>query len=875
MNHQPILRAITNTPLIGSNGISRTGENTPTNNPCPTVGTTPSTPAVVRRQREKHLRDKLRDESAKNDDLYSQVTQLQSELNEKNKKISCLNEKISDLRSQLNQSVDQAIHDAIVLQNKKLSSKVESLQQHEKIIRELKAEVEQENSEMREQLESLSKQVIEVEKLRIQLKESNEEKELLVQEIKNAFEKLKATENVCKEQVETLMVNYEEKIAYLNEKLESMEPCHNFSGSFLLPTDTQGETQQQQDQPESLGFFHELRANDLSRENDQLKIQLESVSEQLRCLQSQMDTQKAEFENLVSELKSEKSELQEQNSSLQISIIELTSTLARKENDLNSCQTKFDELLTDRKSLKCQVEAYQEQVSSLSDQMALFKQQTDQKSLQLEAYEAEIECYRDRIKSYENEIVQLEQRLSSMQGQLNDRLEMIKNQGEQIHELWDRVLESETTSNSLGAQLEKANSQVREKSDELDAKILQIDSLNGKLKESEDKIRQLQNEYYELVEQNHVLTLKSTEKDSKIEELIDERSKLQISHQNSLKNLQTSYHEMNILVEKVQGRNVANKEQIEKLQDELAALQSENESLKANNEKLSRCKVDESEVSQLNDKLNQALALLEEKEKQMYNLKCDLDLTEESFQAERATKNRYSREIARLETLLKEQKELNSRNTQIIVPTTINVHSSDVHKGVAIAEQVQQNLVLAATNKLNDSQTFKKPFPLTGRDSVALNNSTSSLGSLWTSHQSSANSTRGSEYFTAYEDEDRLSVLQNRNRKQPLHLKSSYAAELQNLPSDENVIKAIAKGKPATLPPKVSQSNLDQTFTLTETTTTTTTTREVKLTSNVENATKLIKKGISPGSRSVFRRAIMAPKSWSPGQRKPTNEIPY
>ena len=228
---KPVLRAIQNTArCMSSSFASPAGES---GSPKPRSTATPPTPGAFKKTFSdiEKLNKQVRQEKSRNDLLSDRVKITEEQLKSRDKQIAKLKENIFSLRTELNESAPKSDYDRLKSECERQRETVSQLKSGEKSIS-------QENTELRDELKHSGKFIDELEqKLKSlestgkKLAEVEEERDSLVNELRRFAEKLIQSEQLRKEEKETLEQFYKRQL----EDLEELIPCKSSNFDVCAP----------------------------------------------------------------------------------------------------------------------------------------------------------------------------------------------------------------------------------------------------------------------------------------------------------------------------------------------------------------------------------------------------------------------------------------------------------------------------------------------------------------------------------------------------------------------------------------------------------------------------------------------------------------
>lgn len=481
-----------------------------------------STPAVVRKKCQeiedvaKKLRTRLREETDKNEDLSLQLTQMKQESQDKDKKLHGLNNVISELRNRLYESVEASLHDSIVQELDETKKKIKDLEEAQKRTSQTKKDYEDQLASLEGEVDKLKEQLKAAEIFKSQFEDANTDKMFFFDQVHKLSDKLKMVEEVKTEEMKSLRDNYEEKIRFLQEKLDEKENAdysfidhktltddapHNLCSTFVV------------DQPvgESLGFFHEIKCSELE---DEIKSLTSKYDEELAQLQQQLlqlQREKSQVEESLAKnldsfkketdaLKSELVSCKEQMSSLKNQIEEKEQHIQEKETENKRLEKSSAEHLEKHKQLVNLLEQQTDMEKNLfKDQLSHLEKEMRDKDSQIESLKKEKDLLESQVHDLErglemkqSQLLRLEQQLREVVSQsvqeLKGKEEVDQKKTQEILSLKQKILNNDEEIRRL----EEENDEVVFK---LTARLAQIEEENNIMKRDvEHQLEELKKE---------------------------------------------------------------------------------------------------------------------------------------------------------------------------------------------------------------------------------------------------------------------------------------------------------------------------------------------------------------------------------------------
>lgn len=661
--------------------------------------------------------------------------------------------------------------------------------------------------------------------------------------------------------------------------------------------------------------------------NDSLSSELNEVKKKMQDIEPKYEQNQIELKRISGELEKTKNELKsayeqldnltKQFTELQVNqgskIRELEFTLRRKDTEYENLleeKTTIHESLEDitakYSSATCELESLRSSLEKLEQAMKELnnsKSDYDAQSSQLEKQLAEVNCFlkhkeeeyeklREEKYKTEESLNKLTQEVSVLRSQ-SDELEKVKKsleeekansakQSKMADELWEKLIEESTAANHEKAEherLKQENSQLQTKIESLAQLKSQAHTLNSEKNVLNNQMEQIKKEKENLAKELEHLR-------SFVNQLKEQNERLTNSRSDTEK-------EMQQLTQLLKDRTSTRSDIAQRLEEEIAQIRK---SCAENHVK---------EIQRLNHDLSQFNEMLRKKDQLLKQITEDWRLAEESFKIERATKNRLLNENSQLERRLAElTKDKNHFNATFVMPNAnivLSRPSSPIVNASTPASSCSKDKIFTITDgeTANSHNTtfnaFKRPLPIACSSFYVDEEpqhfmNTSDISNI--SHTSKDSNPchppqrvkEGNATPVQEEDPlDRLSILASRNKRQPLHLRTSYPAEFQELLVDEAAIKGIPhknKCKPVELSSNdVSDEPVGQTFILHENNKVVPLAKPVTKAGN-ENApskhssaetTFTVPGIIKASSRSVFRHAKLS--SPAPKKSKDLKEI--
>jgi hypothetical protein len=776
------------------------------------------------------LQKQIADEKAKNDDLQDQIHALQKELSAKKQEVTKQKETIAVLRHENYNSVEKNVYETLKKDNNDLSEELSRMKSHVLSLEKMKKDHEEEMESFRNEMAALTDELEKSNRRTAELDDVKTERDFFVEQCRKFQDRLTISEKLREQEVKTLQQAYEEKIQSLQERIDELtENELSMSGEHIIMH------QEPEPVPESLSVVNEIMYNELvddvetlkSQYEEQLKELHQTVDQKNGLLREQSDrissleadlTASAKTVNQLSHQLEQLVQVHEDKISDQVKVVDekdesirlLNEQLQVRDSQIRDLQKGMNKLSADMKEKDNLIHDQVIGLSEMRDMAASKEQQIDDLRSKIETLNQIIAALNDKVASHEALVLSSRKEFDSMSVLIEEKATLIQDLNAQLSAATDAVASKDNQIKSLEKiiaerkqELDESRAELKHISSELIAKIdagdAKFDELHQQLLKQMSECRdkhetELMRVMDELKSSESRLTsnqeaeLKDMwnlviEKDAVIAKLNDKVKTQEASLQSSRADLQSFSSKME---EMSRSRN----DQIIRLEDEIRELRK------------SRSEVQSGEIQRLNEHLKRSNEMLIKSENEKKQLREDLQIMEQSFEMERAQKKRYQRECCDLEKKLDSRRHENTGNNTYIMPT-INIQSGASGQDAAAAAAIVNSLSQshsAANSTFDAGRNGRRPLPGT---------------SFFVADEPSE--VMNSSFISTNEDPyERFSALQERNRKQPPHLKSCYAAEHQEVVIPENEIRGVPDRQ---ILAAMSRAGPNQTFSITDTTT--------------------------------------------------------
>ena len=778
---------------------------------------TPTT--IVRRQCRQvetiahKLREEIANQKTVNDDLTYQIDALRHDVEKKNRELAKQKETISLLRNENYNSVEKQVYETLKQDHDNLDSELKRLKSHVHNLESMKKDYETELQSFKDEMTKLTVELESSNKRTAEMDVVRAERDALVDQCHRFQDKLRVSEQLRHQEVETLQAAYEEKIQCLQEQIDELtENELSMSGEHIPQYEPESV-------PESLNIVNEIMYNELADNVETLKGQYEEQIRELRDALSQKDDHINELNERFSSLQSEITKLTVELESSNMRTAEMGVVEAERDALVDQCNQFQDKLRSSEQLRHQEVEtlqaAHEEKILSLHE---TFKSE----------YEEPIRELRDALSQKDDHIIELNERFSSLQSeitkltvelessnmrtaemgvveaerdalvdkcrQFEDKLQVSeklrRQEAESLHAASEKKVQQHE------AELQAARQELHTFADAMQAKICVDEKMLAEM--SAQLTKQIahckdvhQAELLRLTAETksieHCLATKLEAELRDLWDLLIEKDVTIAKLQEKIQSQDAGLTDLQAFSSKVENMTKSRNEKISRLEDEIRE------------QRRSCTELHTSEIQRLNDDLKRFNEMVGKKEKEQQRMREDLQIMEQSFEMERAQKKRYQRECMELEKKLDSLKSSNAGNNTYIMPT-INIQSAASGHDAAAAA--------AIVNSLSQSHAGNSTFDM-GKSRRLLPGT-----SFFVADEPSE--VMNSSFVSTSEDPyERFSTLQERNRLQPPHLKSCYAAEHQEVAIPENQIRGIPDRQ---ILAAMASSGANQTFSITDTT---------------------------------------------------------
>ncbi|KAI1303096.1 Laminin-like protein epi-1 [Halotydeus destructor] len=782
--------------------------------------------------------------SEKLDQLEMQNQELKKDMSNKAVSISELNKTVSRLRDDLQNTVHYDLYQEV---QKKLADSTEAMSrmqnenlksieeyQHEieekissndqlrkeveaqqKLIQDMKlktavsAHLERENHTLRTDIDNirsqLSQERVVTQNLKLAAKDSRDELELMQEELANLRCETAQLPELKKDlSRKTLSISeLNETVAKLQNELKNSVSCDLF--------------QELEEQLANSNETMSKKQDEYMKSIEDYRLEIEEKLNTIDLLKEEIDSQ----EKLIQEMKSKLvalTQLEAQNQHFRTEVDNLQSELSQTKVVIQNLQTAA-------KESKDEHELMHEEMTNLRSenvQLQELKNELSSKAVTMSELD-------DTVAKLRSENVQLQELKAELSNkvvtisELDDMVAKLRSENVQLQELKTELSSKVVTMSEL-------NDTVSKLRQELQNTVHSCDEAQKKLADSAEEMSTKQDEFAKSIEiykteidektsNNDILKKEIESHQALVQEMKQEIVQLEDENQSlstEINQARSQLSQEKIVIQNLETTVEETRADYETLQDALSSLRCENDQLlieKEHNqaefmdgmsklttsiglisELKTKVRSQEQDLGYLRQELNEKQYRIEQLEEenavsvmdQVDELRKELQVTEESFQLERKHKERYMREMRELEYQIKELKSKASTNAgnHTYVCPTVNINSGNEEAAAKFIRSMSSSFAKPNDSNMSlcSNQGFKPPAGI-GRTFLMEDEA----GEFMNLSDISSNNRDAARH----EDDtlSRINMLQQRNAATLPHLRSSYAAEYQELPINESAIK--------------------------------------------------------------------------------------